>query len=168
MGLIEKSIRGRGNQKLAAPVFTNTTLSKLEVVEKIKDICAELTAANIAELNEARSGGFWKRGEVVGVQDGHVTYYVEVESNQVLIGFFGTPKQIQAINPKGWLKSNQAYWMAQVVFMKREPDTPEGEVVVGLTLMRWVTDQDGKFKNRDKYELFAERLHKSISVNARS
>jgi hypothetical protein len=166
VGLIEKSIRGRGNQKLAAPVFTNTALSKQEVVDVIKRLCEELTAANIAALNEARAGGFWKSSKVASIRDGHVTYYVEVESRQIWVSFFGPPKNIHAIDPKARLKANQAYWLAEVVFMNREPDTPDGEEVVRLTLKRWVTDQDGKLRNRDKYELFAERLHAAISVDA--
>jgi len=157
MGLIEKSIRKRSNQKLAAEVLTPTALSFDEVVEALRKYCDAQNAdvTRLVEVNQAKAKtrmGKW----TANLQDPRNSHYYlspHPEMRQVLIGFGQRPEPILA----GRGNTHQGVWAARLSY-------PAGGSTVGLILLKWVIGgNDGVLKNRGFYESLLENVHAAIS-----
>jgi len=160
MGLIEKSIRKRSNQKLAAEVLTPTALSFDEVVEALRKYCDAQNAdvTRLVEVNQAKAKtrmGKW----TANLQDPRNSHYYlspHPEMRQVLIGFGQRPEPILA----GRGNTHQGVWAARLSY-------PAGGSTVGLILLKWVIGgNDGVLKNRGFYESLLENVHAAISSEA--
>ena len=64
MGVIERSIRKRSNQKLAAAVYTSTQHSFEEVVAVVQSFCdqSNTEVTNVIKTNQARPRPGWASG----------------------------------------------------------------------------------------------------------
>ena len=170
MGLIEKSIRKRANQKLAAPLATTTSLSRAEVVEAIKKLCASHNANSEqrarAENERAQTRGLIGKLSSQGSAQAWLKnrFHVSVQEKAILIGYGGTPESILALTGKR-LSSSANHWLAQVTFPVRN-NVPAGQTVVEITLLKWVIDQKGRVKSRGYYEGFCDTLFKAIKANS--
>jgi hypothetical protein len=159
MGVIERSIRKRGNQKLAAEVFTQTRLSFDEVTAAVRNYCdtenAEVTS--LIEANQAKAKtrlGKWT-ASLSDPKNSH--YYVSPhpEMRQVLIGFGQRPEPILA----GRGNTHNGVWAARLSY-------PAGGNTVGLVLLKWVINGDGVLRHRSFYESLLENVHAAISSDA--
>lgn len=160
MGLIEKSVRKRSNQKLAAEVFTQTALSFDEVEAAVRRYCdaknAEVTRAVGASQAKAKTRvGKW----TANLQDPRNSHYYvspHPEMRQILIGFGQRPEPILA----GRGSTSHGVWAARLSY-------PAGGSTVGLILLKWVIGgNDGVLKNRGFYESLLENVHTAISSEA--
>lgn len=159
MGVIEKSIRKRSNQKLAAEVFTPTRLTFDEVVAAVQAFCEESNAnvTRTIETNQANARtrlGKWT-ASLSDPKNSH--YYVapHPEVRQVLIGFGQRPEPILA----GRGNTHNGVWAARLSY-------PAGGNTVGLALLKWVMNSDGKLRHRSFYESLLENVHAAISSEA--
>ena len=157
MGLIERSIRKRGNQKLAAEVYTQTTLSFDDVVRVVEEYCnaenMEVTRRHEEYAANANSRFAKWNASVHDPRNHH--YYVSPhsEARQILIGFGQQPEPILA----GRANVNRGVWAARISY------PPDGSTV-GISLLKWVIGgNDGAIKNRTYYEKLLENLHGQIS-----
>ncbi len=158
MGVIEKSIRRRSNAKLAAEVFTSTRLSFDEVVAAVQAFCGAANAGvtNRIEANQANARtrlGKW----AASLSDPRsLHYYVSPhpEMRQVLIGFGQQPEPILANR----VTVHAGVWAARLSY-------PAGGNTVGLALVKWVINGDGKLLHRSFYESLLENVHAAISVD---
>jgi hypothetical protein len=169
VGLIEKSIRQRGNQKLAAPVYTNTTLSQAEVIAAINQIGGSHNAAAERKAKEADAQAVGKGFVGKAKWEGEAKswrrrkFFVSVQSTEILIGYRGTPDSIQKLRGKR-LSSNADFWLASVLFPK-DAAAPEGQRVVKLMLKQWVNNKsDGRMASRGAYEGFSEQLADALAA----
>lgn len=164
MGVIQKSIRKRGNQKLAAPIYTNTKLSPGEVATAIQQLCEALNKKELADLAAKQQAGLLKRIATMGTLEIDVQYFVKVEQKQILVSYNRPPAHVLAQRQRrvGVL---DGYWLAAVTVSANGPDTPAGQNVVRLRLLMWVLNNDGVLKNRAKYLQFADALHAAVSVD---
>lgn len=160
VGLIEKSIRKRSNQKLAAEVYTQTALSFDEVAAAVWTYCdaqnAEVT--RLVEANQAKANtrlGKW----TANLQDPKNSHYYvspHPEMRQILIGFGQRPEPVLA----GRGNTHNGVWAARLSY-------PAGGNTVGLILLKWVIGgNDGVLKNRGFYESLLEHVHTAISSEA--
>jgi hypothetical protein len=146
MGLIEKSIRKRSNQKLAAEVFTSTTLSFDEVVRVVQAHCNasnEEVSRSYADRRENAKTRFGKWTASISAPE-HFHYYVSphAESRQILVGFAQQPEPILAGQPG----TSLGVWAARISY-------PVGGNTVGMALLKWTSGgSDGVLKNRGFYE----------------
>jgi hypothetical protein len=159
MGLIERSIRNRSNQKLAAEVFTQTQLSFDEVVAAVLSYCnaknEEVTSLIAASQAKAKTRlGKW----TASLSDPkHSHYYVSPhpEMRQVLIGFGQRPEPILA----GKGNNHNGVWAARLSY-------PAGDSTVGIALLKWVINSDGVLRHKSFYESLLQNLHAAISSDA--
>lgn len=165
MSIIEKSIRKRGNQKLAAPIYTNTSLAPTEVVSAIKKLCEKCNQDALAELAAKRQGNILRRLSASATPEQSIQYYVTVKEKQVLIGYARTPERI--INDQRRRQGTSGHWLAAVTFPAVTAETPAGQNIVKLQLLKWVINNNGVLQSRDKYLQFADALHGAVSVDGR-
>jgi hypothetical protein len=167
MGIIEKSIRNRGNRKLAAPLTTTTSSSAEEVVEAIRRLCRSHNANSEAqaktESERAQSRGFF--GKMSSEESAKAwlrsRFYLSERDAGVLIGYGRKPEDILALQGKR-LSSTANHWLASVTF----PD-PEmaGCTTVEVTLLKWITDKNGRMQSRGHYEGFCDELFDAIRAD---
>jgi hypothetical protein len=159
MGLIEKSIRSRSNQKLAAEVFTQTTLSFDEVVRVVQAHCNasnEKVSQSYADLRENRKTRLGKWTASISTPE-HFHYYVSphAESRQILVGFAQQPEPILAGRPN----TSRGVWAARISY-------PAGGNTVGIVLLKWTSGgSDGVLKNRGFYENLLEQVGAAIRAD---
>jgi len=155
MGIIEKSIRRRSNAKLAAEVFTPTQLSFDEVVTAVRAFCDEANADITDRIEAWKAGASTQLAKWVGTSPhpGNLYYYApHPEMRQVLIGFGQRPEPILA----GRGNTRNGVWVARLSY-------PAGGNTVGLALVKWVINGDGKLQHRSFYESLLENVHAAIS-----
>lgn len=156
MGVIEKSIRKRSNAKLAAEVFTPTRLSFDEVVAAVQVFCEDANADVTKHLETRQANAKTRLGKWVaslsGPEQSHYHVSPHPEMRQVLIGFGQRPEPILA----GRANSQNGVWAARLSY-------PAGGNTVGLALIKWVINGDGKLQNRSFYESLLENVHAAIS-----
>jgi hypothetical protein len=158
MGVIERSIRKRSNAKLASEVFGPTRLSFDEVVAAVQVFCNEANADVTSRIlaNRANARTRLTRWAANGSDPGKSHYYVSPhpEMRQVLIGFGQRPELILA--DRGYVRNK--VWVARLSY-------PAGGSTVGLALIKWVTNGDGKLQHRSFYESLLENVHAAINSN---
>jgi hypothetical protein len=159
MGVIEKSIRKRSNQKLAAEAFTPTRLSFDEVVAAVQKICDESNAAVTSHIESAQANARTRLGKwTTSLNDPKKSHYYvspRPEMRQVLIGFGQRPEPIMA----GRGNTHAGVWAARVSY-------PAGGHTVGMALLKWVINGDGVLRHRSFYESLLESVHAAISSDA--
>ena len=159
MGVIERSIRKRSNQKLAAAVYTSTQHSFEEVVAVVQSFCdqSNTEVTNVIKTNQANAKtrlGKWTTS-LSDPKNSH--YYVSPhpETRQVLIGFGQRPEPILA----GRGNTHNGVWAARLSY-------PTEGHTVSLALLKWVMNGEGKLRNRSFYESLLENVHAAISSDA--
>jgi hypothetical protein len=157
MGLIEKSIRKRSNQKLAAEVFTQTALSFDEVVVGVRKYCTAENEKVSRLLEESREKAKTRLGKwtasLADPKNSH--YYVSPhpEMRHILIGFGQRPEPILA----GRGNTLSGVWAARLSY-------PAHGSTVGLVLLKWaIGGNDGVLKNKGFYEALLDNVHTIIS-----
>lgn len=159
MGLIEKSIRSRSNQKLAAEVFTQTAMSFDEVVRVVQAHCNasnEQVSKSIADRQESARTRFGKWTASISTPE-HFHYFVSphAESRQILVGFAQSPEPILAGRPNTHL----GVWAARISY-------PAGGNTVGMALLKWTSGgSDGVLKNRGFYESLLAQVGAAIRAD---
>ena len=161
MGVIERSIRKRSNQKLAAEVFTQTDLSFDEVMIAVRDYCDAMNAevtSNVAasQANAKTRLGRWS----ASLRDPSKSHYYvspHPELRQILIGFGQRPEPILA----GKGNTQSGVWAARLSY-------PTDGNTVGLALIKWVINGDGVLRNRSFYENLLQNIHTAISPEAQA
>ncbi len=157
MGLIERSIRKRGNQRLAAEVYTRTTLSFDEIVAVVEDYCNShnMEVTDRHEEYAANANNRFTKWHAGAYDPGRHHYYVSPHSEvrQILIGFGQQPEPILA----GRADVHRGVWAARITY---RPDSS----TVGISLLKWIIGgDDGVIKNRAYYESLLANLHGQIS-----
>lgn len=167
MGIVEKSIRKRSNQNLAAPVYTNSLSSPQELVTQIVELCNAHNREVVADLQRRRNEGSWiKRKNAEGTRASDHCYHASLRNGpEILIGFSRTPAEILG-NTRKQQGFTAGHWLAMVRFPPPTPETPPGQTVVEVHLMKWLMDGNGRLQNRDKYETFVDAIHAAVSVDA--
>lgn len=159
MSVIEKSIRRRSNAKLAAEVYTPTKLSFDEVVAAVQCFCGQSNADVTSHIQANQANARTRLGKwAASLSDPSASHYYVAphpEMRQVLIGFGQRPEPILA----GRGNTRAGVWAARLSY-------PAGGDTVGLALVRWVIDSDGKLKHRSFYESLLENMHVAISSEA--
>jgi len=156
MGLIEKSIRNRSNQKLAAEVFTTTALTYDEVVAAVRAHCDAQNAEMSRGIAQTQANAKTRFGKwVTSLNDPAKSHYYispRPESRQILIGFGQRPEPILA----GRGNTHDGVWAARLSY-------PAGGNVVGMTLLKWVIGgNDGVLRNRSFYESLLDSVPRLI------
>ena len=156
MGVIEKSIRKRSNAKLAAEVFTPTRLSFDEVLAAVQVFCDEANTEVTTHIETRQANARTQLGKWMASQsdpkNSHYHVSPHPEMRQVLIGFGQRPERILA----GRANTHNGVWAARLSY-------PAGGNTVGLALIKWVINGDGKLQNRSFYESLLENVHAAIS-----
>lgn len=157
MGLIEKSIRNRSNQKLAAEVFTQTALSFDQVEAAVRGYCDAKNAEMTEHVEQSKAKARTRLGKWTASLTDPATYHYYVsphpETRQILIGFGQRPEPILA----GKGNTLSGVWAARLSY-------PAGGNTVGLALLKWVVSgNDGVLKNRSFYEILLQDLYGQIS-----
>jgi hypothetical protein len=84
---------------------------------------------------------------------------IQRKQGRVLVSIGREPARILA--QKGSItQSGPGWWLAQVTMEEQSADGPRRAEV---TLLRWVLADDGKIKQRSKYEEFVEQFSIAIS-----
>ncbi len=160
MGLIEKSIRNRSNQKLAAEVFTQTALSFDQVEAAVRGYCDAKNAEMTEHIEQNQAKARTRLGKWTASLTDPATYHYYVsphpETRQILIGFGQRPEPILA----GKGNTLSGVWAARLSY-------PAGGNTVGLALLKWVAGgNDGALKNRSFYEILLQDLYGQIGSEA--
>jgi hypothetical protein len=159
MGLISRHVRKGRNQDFAAPITFATALSPAEVAARLGHICAQLNANFDAWASGASTAKKIVTGK--GIGSPNLFYYhtwLSSTGDQGLIGFAKPPKEIAAIS--SGRRPGGEWWLAAYLYHSE----PTGGGVVELKLLRWVTGDDGKIKNRDRYVQLRDELEASLTV----
>ena len=168
MGLIEKKIRNRGNQKLAAPLSTTTHLSPKEVQQAVKDVCATYNQAQVDDNARRIAQGnkltrTWAQGTQLNL--GLKQYYFAAESDELRVSYERPPAYVLA-NAKRRPGVTEGYWLA-VIRIFRDTDAGADSTRVQIHLSKWVINSDGKMGNKDKYEHLTNLIWEAVSSEAR-
>jgi hypothetical protein len=160
VGLIEKSVRKRSNQKLAAEVFTHTALSFDQVEAAVRGYCDAKNAEMTEHLEKNQAKARTRFGKWTASLTDPATYHYYVsphpETRQILIGFGQRPEPILA----GKGNTLSGVWAARLSY-------PAAGNTVGLALLKWVVGgNDGALKNRSFYEILLQDLYEQISSEA--
>ena len=159
MGMIEKQIRKHGNQKLAAPMVTLTTLNQDQVVAAIRKICWDYNTwfnqqYQAHEAMRRKPRGRWN--QIRRPEFSH--YYVEVAPTAILVSYSRPASVIAAYASSKKVSRLAGYLLAIVRFPNNIP-CPPGSIAVQLRLSKWLMDGNtGKLTNQAKYEWFADAL----------
>lgn len=161
MGLIEKAIRERSNQKLAEPICTSTTMSVGAVIEELRSLCDAHNAETVLDVERWKTTGNrfsrWVHKDKDPTREHY--YHVRVHEREVLIGFRLTPERILEKKNSG----ADPFWLARLRFPVTDDDS---RLVVESTLLRWVIDgNNGKLHDRGFYELLVDRLFNAVNVD---
>lgn len=167
MGIIEKKIRGRSNQKLAEPLSTVTRLQPAEVLAAVKEVVERHNRA-LVEKNTARQsqgGGKLRRflTDVDALGIPRRSYYLKVRDKDILIGYEKPVDDILArVARKRKPGVTEGYWLAHLRMMRDS----SGQTRVEVRLTNWVTDSDGKLGNKDKYRELTDLLWDAVGADA--
>ena len=165
MGMIEKAIRGKQNQKFAEPIRVATALSINEVVAAVHALVATheepRQVARTKHLEKMRNGGRLARWAVTDAKEQVAKqYYVTVESKQILVGWLGVPAKILAIKKPG---TGAKYWLAAITFPSEKPSQYPNGTYVEVRLKKWIIDSNGRLQSKQQYETFCEQLFGRIT-----
>ena len=153
MGYIAKQIRKGGNQRFAEAVVIPTTRSQEEVKVVIEHVCGNLNENFQKWRSESSVMRRWwseKTGPV-----GQFLYSVEPASaDRIRIGFGKRPSEFPALRSKQ-VGSTNGYWLAEASIKG-----PRSEVE--LSLLIWITGDDGKIKQKDRYEQLVTELRAGL------
>jgi hypothetical protein len=155
MGVAEREIRGRSNQKLAEPISTETALSFDEVVAELRRFCRAQNAQRKAQIAErrARARNRFSKWLAKAEDPARVAFYLTVrpDKRDVLIGF-GQPADDIML---GTLRLGA--WLAQLAF-------PAGGTRVSLALRKGFSGMyGGPVQYRRAYEDLVDSLFTAIS-----
>lgn len=153
MGLVSRQLRKGGNQRFAAPISIPTKLDNKRVQELIERTCQGLNK-NFSEwrANSSIMSRWWN--DKTGSEKDFL-YYVEPSSDgSTLVSFGKKPDEITRIRAGNVVSASFGYWLAKV----SAADSSQ----VTLTLLRWVTGDDGKIKQKDRYEQLVTELRTGL------
>ena len=157
MGLIEKSIRKKTNQKLTEPMVTSTAMSASEALTAITDMCAKYNSDRLErhEQDETERSRLSKwAAPKMAPKDKALS--VLRQDKHLLIGYALTPEQIQVRTDKTTMVGQ--FWLARVRFLSPKADAAPGTIDIELQLIRWITDSDGKVVSYQKFAELAEAI----------
>ena len=164
MGIVEKSIRKRSNQQLAAPIYVDSPLSPDELVTTVVAVCDAHNDAVLADLRRRRTEGGWlRRMNAQGTDANSLFCHASIRPGpELLIGYSKTPAQILGDTRK---QQNliAGHWLAKARFTKAADGT---STVVELQLLKWVIDSNGRLQNRQKYEELVDLIYAAVIAGA--
>lgn len=98
MGLVEKALRKRSNQKLAAPIYATTAMADVQIIEALRGIVDTHNAETVREVERWKTTGNrisrWANKDKDPQKEHY--YHLDVRSDGALIGFRRTPERILA------------------------------------------------------------------------
>jgi hypothetical protein len=155
MGIAERAIRSRSNQKLAEPIHTDTALSFDGVVAELRKFCGAHEAQREAQIAERRARAKNRFSKwLAKVEDpARQAFYITVrpERRDVLIGF-GQPADDILLGTR-----RTGAWLAQLTF-------PAGGHTVSLALRKGFSGPyGGTVTYRRVYENLVDSLFTAIS-----
>lgn len=168
MGLIEKQIRKRGNQKLAEPLSTPTRLQPREVAEAISRVCERHNQAEVERNATRKDAGGKLRRFMAEAEAGNLPrrkYYFKMREKDLLVSYEQPVDEVLARLARGKKQRTgftDGYWLANVRVMRGE----SGENRVEVRLTNWIINQDGKLGNKDKYQQLTDMIWEAVSAEA--
>lgn len=152
MGIISQQLRKGGNQRFAAPISIPTTLHGNEVKDVIEATCQGLNR-NFTEwrANSSVMSRWWN--DKTGSEKNFLYYLERAEDGSILVSFGKTPSEIGRIR-KGMVPASFGYWLAKVSAVDSSGVT--------VTLLTWVAGNDGKIKQKDRYEQLITELRAAL------
>jgi hypothetical protein len=145
MGIIERQLSKKGNQRFAATRSVETSLSPEEAVDRVATFCEQWRADDKQKTKERseKLSGWMKRlydwadsGEDDSSRPG---FYCESLGVSAFVSY-PTPPTMKANLGGG-------RWLATVETARREDGCR-----VSVTLKQWVENGDGVISNKDRYE----------------
>lgn len=171
MGIIGRTVRKRGNQQFAAPLRISTDLSISEVVESLYRMSnahnehkqsshtAALQAWSVGTERERRQA---RKTPPTVLAD----YFLSAQDDCVLVGWRATPEDIVAV--KRPLRHDKS-WLAAVSFPDGEENAGSSPSrLVEVTLLKWVTDSEGRLQSKEHYEHFCNEFLTRVTNGATS
>ena len=168
MGIIEKQIRKRGNQKLAETLSTPTRLQPPEVAVAIEEAIERHNQAVAAQnaQRQAQAGGKVRRflAEAAALSIPNRSYYLKTRESDMLISYEKPVDEVLAriANKRRKPGLSDGYWLSHVRVMRDEA----GQNRVEVKLTNWVMNSNGKLGNKDKYHELTDMIWEAVSTDA--
>jgi hypothetical protein len=164
MGLIEKSIRKRSNQRLAEPISVPTVLGPAEILAVLNEYCDARNVECAEMVTSWKTTGSrvsrWAHKDKDPMREHWL--HVSPQENEVLISFRMPIEVLESFRQRRGKYPTDSFWIARLRHYVRE-DAP-AEQQAEFTLLRWTMGREsGKMEDRGFYEALVDNVFTAIT-----
>lgn len=164
MGLVEKSIRKRSNQRLAEPISAPTALGAAEILAVLNEYCDASNVECAETVTRWKTSGNrfsrWANKDKDPMREHW--FHVSPQENEVLISFRMPVDVLESFRRRRGKYPTDSFWIARLRLYVREQAPVDREAE--FTLLRWTMDREnGKMEDRGFYEALVDNMFTAIT-----